>query len=54
MMNSQQTKKSKTRGPFRGLRKMVNRLFTNRIFLRVLSIVLAIVIWCMLVASEAS
>ena len=55
MMNSRPTKRPEgRRGPFKGLRKGIARIVSSRAFLRVASLLAAVVIWCILVTSDGS
>ncbi len=55
MMNSRQTKKPDApRGPFKGLRQGISRILSSRWFLIALSLLIAMVFWSILVASDGT
>lgn len=55
MMNSRQTKKPDApRGPFKGLRQGISRILSSRWFLVALSLLIAMVFWSILVASDGT
>ena len=56
MMNSRPTKKRDAdgRGPFRGLRRFVARLLQNRIFLIAVTLLLSLMTWSIMVASDGT
>lgn len=55
MMNSRPTKKPDSRrGPFRGLQRGVARIVSSKVFLRVASLLTALLIWLALVASDGT
>ncbi|MDO5300392.1 MAG: CdaR family protein [Clostridia bacterium] len=55
MMNSRPTKKPDAqRGPFKGLRSFIARIFASKAFLGVLSLMVAVLTWSVLVASDGT
>lgn len=55
MMNSRPTKRPDSQhGPFRGLRRGMNNLIANKVFLAVFSFVVAVLFWSVLVASDGT
>ncbi|MGN0775730.1 MAG: YbbR-like domain-containing protein [Candidatus Ventricola sp.] len=55
MMNSRPTKRNNApRGPFKGLRSAVARIFSSKRFLLLVSLLFAIMAWSMLVASDTT
>jgi len=55
MMNSRPTKRFKMpRGPFRGLREFLGRLFESKRFMMLVSLLVAILAWSALVASDGT
>lgn len=55
MMNSRPTKKPDApRGPFRELRRAISRILGSRAFLMALSLLMAVVFWSILVASDGT
>ena len=54
MMDERRTKKSKTRGPFSSLRRMMGDIISTRAFLAVFSAVFALVVWAAFVSSDGT
>lgn len=54
MMNSRPTKKPDARGPFKGLRKGIAQIVGSKVFLRVISALVAVLTWGILVASDGT
>lgn len=54
MMNSRPTKKPERRGPFSGMRRSLSRIMATKQFMMAASLLIAIVTWSMMVASDGS
>ncbi len=54
MMDDKRPRKHPARGPFASIRRFLDSLFGNKIFLRVFSVLFAITVWCFFVAADGT
>ena len=54
MMDDKRPKRHQARGPYARIRRFLDDLFGNKVFLRVFSVVFAVAVWCYFVASDGT
>ena len=54
MMDDKRPKRHPARGPYARIRRFLDDLFGNKVFLRVFSVVFAVAVWCYFVASDGT
>ena len=54
MMNSRPTRKSESKGPMRRFQRGFARLTSNKLFLKIAAVVMAVIIWGIMVASDGT